>query len=163
MHVLSCSGLLLAFATVFLQLAVFLQPLLPEQYQIAPVCEDITQSLLRPSHSHNLHSESQDFSHHHLQDFSKQPESSFIHHYLHADQDEHRSTTGHNHHDMNHQCQYCVVYGNLVMPPEVGVQEILVRIQVKLMAFVEAFQHVYFLLQRLFLIPQGRAPPMVFV
>ena len=49
------SGLLLAFATVFLQLAVFLQPLLPEQYQIAPVCEDITQSLIRPTHAHSHH------------------------------------------------------------------------------------------------------------
>ncbi len=150
------SGLLLAFATVFLQLAVFLQPLLPEQYQIAPVCEDITQSLLAPAHSQHQFSVLNELWHSHVH------ESSFIHHYLHADHDQKVSTSGHNHHDMNHQCQYCVVYGNLVMPPEIGVKEILVRIQVKLMAFVESFQHIYFLLQRLYLIPQGRAPPTVF-
>lgn len=151
------SGLLLAFATVFLQLAVFLQPLLPEQYQIAPVCEEITHTLLRPAQTNRtLHSTSS-ASQHHVQ----QPESSFAHHYLHLDHDEQLTNSGHNHHDMNHQCQYCVVYGNLVVPPEIGVQEILVRIQIRLIAFVEAFQHVYFLLQRLFLIPQGRAPPIL--
>jgi hypothetical protein len=30
---------------VFLQIAVFLQPLLPKQYQIAPVCETISRAL----------------------------------------------------------------------------------------------------------------------
>jgi len=135
--------LLLALATVFLQIAVFLQPLLPEQYQIAPVCEDITQALLRPSHDHQDH------------------ESSLIHHYLHIDQK--IKSSDHNHHDVNHQCQYCVVYGNLVLPPEMGVNEVLVRIQVRLMSFIEAFQHVYFALQRLYLIPQGRAPPLISV
>ncbi|HCK29908.1 MAG TPA: DUF2946 domain-containing protein, partial [Acinetobacter ursingii] len=39
------TGLLLGFTAVFLQVAVFLQPLLPKQYQIAPVCETITQAL----------------------------------------------------------------------------------------------------------------------
>ena len=151
-------GLLLAFATVFLQIAVFLQPLLPEQYQIAPVCEHITQTLLRPSDSHTYHEAMHDHTHQH----SQVHKTSFIHHFLLLDQDDQLKTIGHNHHDMNHQCQYCVVYGNLVMPPEVGVYEILVRIQIKLMAFVEAFQHVYFRLQRLFLIPQGRAPPIIF-
>ena len=43
------SGLLLSFAAVFLQIAVFLQPLLPAQYQIAPVCETITRALLLPA------------------------------------------------------------------------------------------------------------------
>ena len=39
-------GLLLSFVAVFLQIAVFLQPLLPKQYQVAPVCETITRALL---------------------------------------------------------------------------------------------------------------------
>ena len=46
------------------------------------------------------------------------------------------------------------------MPPELEVKEVLVRIQVRLLAFQKAFKHVYFVLQRLFLIPQGRAPPI---
>ena len=40
-------GLLLGFGAVFLQIAVFLQPLLPKQYQIAPVCETVSQALLQ--------------------------------------------------------------------------------------------------------------------
>ncbi len=138
------SGLLLAFATVLLQIAVFLQPLLPEQYQIAPVCEHITHSL--------LHSDANQTHHQH--------ESSFIHHYLHLDQFSAEQSDDHHHHDMNHQCQYCVVYGNLVLPPELGISEVFVRLQVRLVAFARSYQHVYFALQRLYLLPQGRAPPL---
>lgn len=147
------SGLLLACATVLLQLAVFLQPLLPEQYQIAPVCEHITHSLLHPD-----------------QATSAIHQSSFIHHFLHLDQfDAEQQAENHqkqphssHHHDSNHQCQYCVVYGNLVLPPELGVKEILDRIQIRLIAYSKNHQHVYFALQRLYLLPQGRAPPTLF-
>ncbi|OTG38584.1 DUF2946 domain-containing protein, partial [Staphylococcus aureus] len=34
------------------------------------------------------------------------------------------------------------------------------RIQVRLIAFKQAFSHVWFVLQQLFLLPQGRAPPL---
>lgn len=132
------SGLLLACAAVFLQVAVFLQPLLPKQYQIAPVCETITRALLKPkaqteAMSHTMHSHHE----HHIEQ-AQVPD----------------------HHDANHQCQYCTVYANLVLPPEFGVKEVLVRIQVRLVAYQQAFKHVYFALQRLFLLPQGRAPPL---
>ena len=135
-------GLLLACVAVFLQIAVFLQPLLPKQYQVAPVCETITRALLLPSQAthavqtsvvHDQHS------HMHMQ---------------------HQEQPAHDHHDANHQCQYCTVYANLVLPPDVGVKEILVRVQVRLVAFQQTFHHVYFALQRLFLLPQGRAPPV---
>ena len=136
------SGLLLSFAAVFLQIAVFLQPLLPQQYQIAPVCETITRALLShsvPSHS-NSHS---------------------THHAMHAQTLHTESVASHAHdHDAGHQCQYCTVYGNLVLPPTLDIQEVLDRIQVRLIAFVRSFIHVWFALQRLFLIPQGRAPPL---
>ena len=133
------SGLLLSFAAVFLQIAVFLQPLLPKQYQVAPVCETITRALLLPSahaenaspHQHSVHQDSSSLDH-----------------------------SGHEH-DASHQCQYCTVYGNLVLPPELEVKEVLDRVQIRLMAFQKAFKHVWFVLQQLFLIPQGRAPPLV--
>ncbi|KAA0661900.1 DUF2946 domain-containing protein, partial [Escherichia coli] len=53
-------GLLLSLVAVFLQIAVFLQPLLPEQYQVAPVCETITRALLSPvtQHSSASHADS---------------------------------------------------------------------------------------------------------
>ena len=135
------SGLLLSFAAVFLQIAVFLQPLLPKQYQVAPVCETITRALLLPS----VHAE------HSLQHSSHQ-------HSVHQDSSS-LDHSGHEH-DASHQCQYCTVYGNLVLPPELEVKEVLDRVQIRLMAFQKAFKHVWFVLQQLFLIPQGRAPPL---
>ncbi|WP_180122422.1 DUF2946 family protein [Acinetobacter sp. YH12086] len=134
------SGVLLSFAAVFLQIAVFLQPLLPKQYQVAPVCETITRALLLP----NVHTEHTAHSHH---SSSAHAEKVQVDHTAHE-------------HDTSHQCQYCTVYGNLVLPPELDVKEVLDRIQVRLIAFQKAFKHVWFVLQQLFLLPQGRAPPL---
>ena len=142
MPLLFRSGLMLAFTAVCLQIAVFLQPLLPKQYQIAPVCETITKALLLPQVQAEQ-SQSQHHAHHH----SHQLEQASL------------STSSHDHHDPNHQCQYCTVYGNLVLPPELELKEVLDRIQVRLLAFQKRFQHVWFTLQQLFLLPQGRAPP----
>lgn len=136
-------GLLLAFTAVCLQIAVFLQPLLPKQYQIAPVCETITKALLLPK----VQAEQSQSQHH-------------AHHNSHQLEQTSASTSSHDHHDPSHQCQYCTVYANLILPPELGVKEVLVRIQVRLVAYQQAFRHVFFLLQRLFLLPQGRAPPL---
>ena len=136
------SGLLLACAAVFLQIAVFLQPLLPKQYQIAPVCETITQALRLTASSSSDHSSLSAMQH--------------MHHDMSAPS---KPVQGHDHHDLNHQCQYCTVYGNLVLPPELELKEVLDRIQVRLLAFQKRFQHVWFALQQLFLLPQGRAPP----
>ena len=92
-------GLLLSIAAVLLQIAVFLQPLLPKQYQIAPVCETITRALLQSAtpqistQASTVHS---------------------AHHQLHQDH-QHQQHAEHDHHDANHQCQYCTVYGNLVL------------------------------------------------
>jgi hypothetical protein len=124
------SGLLLSLTAVLLQIAVFLQPLLPAQYQVAPVCETIAQALLHPNtenHSHHSTVEQQHTKHHH---------------------------------DANHQCQYCTVYGNLVLPPELSVKEVLDRIQVHFAAWQNSAAYIWFVLQRLFLLPQGRAPPL---
>jgi len=144
---LRTSGILLALATVLLQFAVFLQPLLPEQYQIAPVCELISQVIKAKKTSQD-----------HNNDSSEQ--HSVIHHDLeHLNISQDHSSSGHSHHDLTHQCQYCTIYGNLHLPPEIDLKEILVRIQVRLLAYSESFKHIYFELQRLYLLPQGRAPP----
>jgi len=134
------SGLLLSFAAVFLQIAVFLQPLLPKQYQVAPVCETITRALLIKSSVHSEH-------HSH-------PHAVFDHHELVAETAEH-------HHDASQHCQYCTVYCTLVLPPDLEVKDVLDRIQVRLLAFENAFKHVWFVLQRLLLIPQVWAPPLL--
>ncbi|WOE30779.1 MULTISPECIES: DUF2946 domain-containing protein [unclassified Acinetobacter] len=130
------SGLYLALVTLLLQIAVYLQPLLPEKYHIAPVCMSITHNLLSPAQHQHTHS-----SYHEL-----------VQHLL----PEHHSD--HNQH--NHQCQYCTVYGDLVLPFKFGVDEVLDRIQVRLSFYQQSFWHVYFSLQKLYLLPQGRAPPI---
>lgn len=143
MPLLLRSGLLLAFYAVFLQIAVFLQPLLPVQYQVAPVCETITRALL-------------------LAPVKESPQT--VHSHAHHDMNHVESIQVNQHanhqHDANHQCQYCTVYGNLVLPPELDVKEVFDRIQIRLIAFHKAFTHVWFVLQQLFLMPQGRAPPV---
>ena len=140
-------GLLLGFAAVFLQIAVFLQPLLPQQYQIAPVCETITRALFSNPNVGHVQSvaDHQDHTQHSHKAHVQASAANF--------HDTH-------HHDMNHQCQYCTVFGHLVLPPELHVKEVLIRIHVRLIAYQKAFKHVYFVLQRLYLLPQGRAPPI---
>lgn len=143
LNVLLRTGLLLGFTAMFLQIAVFLQPLLPKQFQVASVCETITQVLIvSKSSMHDMSHASMSEVHQHNDGLVS-------------------STTGEHEHDsLNHQCQYCTVYGHLILPPELEVKEILVRIQIRLLAFQRTFRHIYFELQRLFLLPQGRAPPV---
>lgn len=66
------------------------------------------------------------------------------------------------HHDdvHHHQCQHCTVYGDQVLPPDFVIKAVVDRIHVRFFAFLQRFKHVYFELQRLFLMPQGRAPPI---
>lgn len=134
-------GVLLAFAAVFLQIAVFLQPLLPAQYQVAPVCETITRALFSKATIQSEHP-----SHQHAE-FEHQ------HHALSSMSSEHQ-------HDIHHQCQYCTVYANLVLPPELELKEVFDRLQIRLVAFQKVAAYIWLLLQRLFLMPQGRAPPL---
>ena len=142
-------GLLLSFFAVFLQVCVFLQTLLPQKYQISPVCETITLALSQPNNhfsDHNEHVSHQHGAHHqHAQQSLLLSESSSQSH----------------EHDASHQCQYCTVYGNLVLPPDAEVKEVLAKISVQFIWLQQQFAHVYFALQRLFLLPQGRAPPVL--
>ena len=148
MNVLLKLGWLLGFVAVFLQIAVFLQPLLPAQYQVAPVCESISIALAQSSFSKQM---------------NDQPQHSALQHG--PQQHQVKSTQvkqpQHDHYDPSHQCQYCTVYGNLILPPELSINAVIDRVQVRLVALQKAFHHVYFVLQRLFLIPQGRAPPLL--
>ena len=176
---LKTSGLLLAFATVMLQLAVLIQPFLPEQYQVAPVCEKISASLIsHPATKENsaaLHSinNTDHINTHHGHHRSIDSE---VHNHPNHDTVQNTNSNSnknafsalgqnsqqlhqHHHHDGNHQCQYCVVYGHLMLPPDFQLEVIVLRTQLRLLAFAQQHQHLYFVLQRLYLIPQGRAPP----
>ncbi|NNP69996.1 DUF2946 domain-containing protein [Acinetobacter sp. Ac_5812] len=151
-------GRLLGFYAIFLQIAVFLQPLLPEKYQVSPVCETITQILLQDHHStsafHSHHIVNQ---HDHMLNSPHDME-----HQQHKFSAEAKTPfSQHHHHDANHQCQYCVVYSHVLPLPDLDLRHILIRIQVRFLAFIENYFHVFFQLQQLFLTPQGRAPPLL--
>jgi hypothetical protein len=150
-------GRLLAFWAILLQIAVFIQPLLPEKYQVSPVCETIVHALQLDT-SHNPHSSDHSSHNHSHQDVGLTNHAYLDQKTLHLEQ----KTSSSHHHDANHQCQYCVVYAHVVPLPDIRVKEILVRVQVRLLAFKEAFFHIFFILNQLFLIPQGRAPPLSF-
>lgn len=137
------SGLTLAFFAVLLQIAVYVQPFLPAAYQVSPICETITRALLTELKTHHSMQHSQS-------------DSDMQHHML-ADSDH---DSAHDHHSASHQCQYCTVHANLVLPITLGIKEIIVAIQVRLLFFKQHLAYIYFDLQRLFLLPQGRAPPV---
>ena len=138
MMLLRRSGLCFAIATLLLQISVYLQPLLPEEFQIAPVCLSITHNLLTPEKHKHVHETYHDL----------------VHHLTHDHEHDHDDHNSH-----NHQCQYCTVYGDLVLPFDLGIDEIIDKIHVHLSLYKNVFRHVYFSLQRLYLLPQGRAPP----
>ncbi|OEY95877.1 DUF2946 family protein [Acinetobacter qingfengensis] len=141
------SGILLGFFAVFLQVVVFLQPLLPAQFQVSPVCEVISRALMYNNSVQHITAH----------DYSSVQPSAHEHHHAQSITDAQSST--HEHHSLGHQCQYCTVYAHLVLPPELGIKEVLERIQIRLLFFKRQLNYVYFVLQRLFLLPQGRAPP----
>ncbi|NHC04207.1 DUF2946 domain-containing protein [Acinetobacter sp. 187] len=164
------SGFLLSCIAIALQIAVFLQPLLPKQYQIAPVCETIARALVQEkisilaqkqnlAHSEAVHAGTHGSSVPSLD----QPHSvhQTLDHPMHHLMTHQGDAATHDHQDPNHQCQYCKVFAQQVLPPEFDLVMIIDRIQVKLLAIKQATLHIYFALQRLFLTPQGRAPPVL--
>lgn len=128
---------------MLLQTVVFIQPLLPAQFRIALVCVTISDVLADHAvQSHHAHSVS-----------GNSHQSPLI-----ARQQPHATQTPHQHDD-GHTCPYCTVFAHLTTGLDLSMEVVLDRLYVRLLAFERAFRHVYFALQRLYLFPQGRAPP----
>lgn len=140
-------ALVFAFMAMFLQSVVFIQPLLPEQYRIALVCVTISDAFS------NTISAAQQHSSHHLSDHSHQ------HHMMKKDQKVQTVQSTHQH-EAGHECPYCMVFANLTTGLDFNLDQVLDRLFVRMLAFEYHFQHIYFALQRLYLLPQGRAPPL---
>jgi hypothetical protein len=130
-------GILLGFWAVCLQLLVFLQPLLPTQFQVAPLCEVVASALQPMQHA--------------------SPEPHTQHHISSSDTSQ---THPADHHDVLHQCLYCTVYANILLLPQLAIPTILLRTQVRWLWFKRHWDYVDALLQSLFLLPQSRAPPL---
>lgn len=127
---------------MFIHVAVFLQPLLPEKIRVAQVCLTIAELVAKTKTS-------KDINHHEHSVIKQVYEIEKLHHSnsLHA-------------HTVDHHCIFCTVYGHLVSNLNLGVKEVFQRFQIRLLTFQKNFKHVFFVLQRLFLNPQGRAPPL---
>ncbi|MHA3082270.1 DUF2946 family protein [Acinetobacter sp. ANC 5383] len=130
---------------MLLQIAVFLQALLPENFQISPVCATVSDALALTNHSNATQMDMSMADMSHMQGMHMSSHASVY--------DKHQ-------HDPNHECLYCKVYGHMVAFLDLEIKEVFERLQVRLIAFQKTFKHIYFVLQRLFLIPQGRAPPL---
>lgn len=125
---------------MFLQTVVFIQPLLPEKYRIALVCVTISDAFSKTISTAQQHSSHQQ-------------------HMLNEDQNFQTVQSTHQH-DAGHECPYCTVFANLTTGLDFSFDEVLDRLFVRMLAFEYNFQHIYFALQRLYLLPQGRAPPL---
>ena len=134
------AAFVLAIVAMLLQITVFMQPLLPEKFQFSLVCVTISELKAQIQNQEIQH---QHVSHHQGMDT----------HHLETQKTPH-------HHQFDHQCMFCTAYGHLVANLEIDLNPILDRIQIRLISFQKVFKHVYFALQRLFLTPQGHAPPL---
>lgn len=132
----------LAFAAMLIHIAVFLQPLLPEKIQITQVCVTIAELVVKTQIT-------TDISHHKHSTIKQVYEIEKVHHSDSLDK-----------HTVDHYCIFCIVYGHLVSYLNLEITEVFQRLQIRLLTFQKNFKHVFFILQRLFLNPQGRAPPL---
>lgn len=125
---------------MMLQMMVFLQPLLPEKFQFSLVCITITELKAQIDKKEVRHAHMSEQHNHNIDVVDLKNQNN-------------------QHHHADHQCMFCTVYGHLSTHLDVDVTAVLDRIQIRLIAFQKNFKHVYFVLQKLFLTPQGRAPP----
>lgn len=146
-------GLYFAFTAMLLQIAVFLQPLLPEKYEFAPVCDTIaevmqldrslfsnSQELMSPAMHHTS-------VHEHMQHSMNQMDADH--------------TQKHQHH-LEHDCMFCSVFSHVIPVLNTDIQQVVDRIHIILLFITKLYKSFYFALQQLFLLPQNRAPPVLF-
>lgn len=138
-------GRLLGLTAILLQVAVFLQPLLPEKQHFSSVCETIAQALfLERTAPHSSYSSTHHETATHV---ALELESSH----------EHASSEDAAHTD--HECEYCLVYSFALPLFENKLRPILVRTQIRILSFKTSFTPTLFQTEPLFILPQGRAPP----
>lgn len=140
---------------MFLQLAVFLQPLLPAKYEFAPVCDTIAE-ILPDRHLYSNDQEIRSLVAH--QDHLMLNDQ----HSMHDMQGMDHSKNNKNQHHLEHDCMFCSVFSHIVNVENLGVRQVLERVQVFLLFLTKLFKSFYFALQQLFLLPQNRAPPILF-
>lgn len=149
-----------------IQIAVFLQPLFAEHFQVASVCKTVALALKLDRYSPPIQhpvvyfEETVETEH---QQQTKGHDPAFYAHlngHVHLEQ----ASSQLQHKSMQHydggQCLYCAVLSYSLPLSDSKVKPVLIRIHLRFLAFIKRFAHVYYELLRLFLFPQGRAPPI---
>lgn len=148
-------GRLLGLSAILLQIAVFLQPLLPEKHNVFLVCKTVAAAL-------------------HLEATSVYPHHSFAtshvntHHASGADQSNPHVQARHTDQQQDaphigHDCQFCLVHSYTLPLLDTKLRPVLIRIQTLLLFFSIVVPHTLSPPAPWFLIPQGRAPPLTLI
>lgn len=146
-------GRLLGFSAIFLQIVVFIQPLLPEKYSVFRVCNTIVTAL-------------------HLEITNSKQLSPLtaLDSYKYQDRGVRQTHTHHlinlqNHHQQNNDlqisdhCQLCLVHSYILPLLDTKIRVVLVRIQTLFLFFKTTILYKQPLNALGFLIPESRAPP----
>lgn len=152
-------GLCLACSAMLLQLAVWMQPILPENIRIALVCQSIATLFIgtvsvsaTQAHASEQHAVLQVKDHRQAEHSARDLSSAHI-------VDQQQTDLVSHQHAAADDCLYCTVYAHLFSGLALSIIQVMRALRVRLLGFKQRFQAVYFALQRLYLSPQGRAPP----
>lgn len=157
-------GRLLGLTAILLQVAVFLQPLLPEKQHFSSVCKTVAQALFfdQPSSANQLSANllqrtaSTSTSESHLSHTAHSPHTDKVD-TRHSAQHAHESSKQDAHE--NHECEYCLVYSFALPLLDTKLRYVLIRTQIWILSFKTSFTPTLFQTEPLFILPQGRAPP----
>ena len=139
----SHGGLHLALVAMLLQLLTFWQVLLPTSWQILPVCEKISAlpTIVHHQTSHVMLAMSD-------HDMSLETHS------------DHQQSSHKQSHKLLHDCPFCLLHHYSAPPPDFLFIPNDKRINVWLISYKAVWFEFYQLLKQLYLMPQGRAPPV---
>ena len=157
-------GRLLGLFAILLQVAVFLQPLLPEKQHFSSVCKTVAQALFfdQPSSANQL---SANLLQRTASTSTSESHLSHTAHSSHTDKVDTRHSAQHAHESSkqdaheNHECEYCLVYSFALPLLDTKLRYVLIRTQIRVLSFKASFTPSLFQTEPLFVLPQGRAPP----
>lgn len=152
---MSCShgGLHLALAAMLLQLLTFWQVLLPTSWQILPVCEKI--SALPTIVYHQTHHALSPMSDHAISVENHAAHQQPLH-----TKSAHQQSSDKQSHKLLHDCPFCLLHHYSAPPPDAHFTSDDKVLTVWLISYQVVWFEFYHLLKQLYLMPQGRAPPV---
>ena len=148
-------GRLLGLSAILLQVAVFLQPLLPEKQHFSSVCKTVVQALFSDQ-AKSANPLSADHTHHssNITASNSNSNQTITHSAQHQDSSEQDSHA-------NHECEYCLVYSFALPLLDTKLRYVLIRTQIRVLAFNTAFSSSRFERVLFFFLLQSRAHPSV--